>query len=553
LKKIFYRDVDDLIRRGRIVEARQAVESYDGEVSPALYELLISGYYRHKMVEAGQALYRKLTREGHIPTIRLQNTILKHLVYNMNMLSHAYDFYTSIQEPNEDTISLLIVIHSRRGNILLAREIFDSVDQPPQVMYEVMIRSYKEHNNMAEALAVMKMMVDQRMIPNQSILSHMERGYRFQRDTTKMQEILQVNHAIHPSVSVYTFNSYFYLACCNGSVDQAEIMFKNVPHPNDVTYGLMYLCYMAAGMESAAEKIANECTEKTANFFSFVITANMRKERFEEAWNILDVMTNLHGIQPDLNCYNSLVRGCYENNFVSAAEQLFETIPDNMRNHMTYAYMIQLYFQNQMFEKGEILYELMYEKEVYPLRNLIYVMMKWYFGANKFDGVEKLYNDLEKRLSFRIDLNLTNYIMEKYADAKNLKKVLEMFDGLEQKNRKTYIILIHAYLVANRVNDAMKTLRTMWSEGFTPSAQELSIIIHDCRVLRFPNLAVTVFDMFELEGVLPTFATYKHMIILFYKTGEYTKAREWYKKMGEKFEITPAIREYFKRIQNENV
>lgn len=127
-------------------------------------------------------------------------------------------------------------------------------------------------------------------------------------------------------------------------------------------------------------------------------------------------------------------------------------------------------------------------------------------------------------------------IISCYSKARNLHKVLRIFDQMKQMkiapDRKVYNAVIHALAKGRLVNEARNLMKSMEEKGIAPNIVTYNSLIKPlCRARKIDE-AREVFDEMLLRGLSPTIRTY-HAFFRILRTGEEVfLLLEKMKKMG---------------------
>ncbi|XP_027106762.1 pentatricopeptide repeat-containing protein ELI1, chloroplastic [Coffea arabica] len=223
----------------------------------------------------------------------------------------ARQLFDTMPERSLVSLTAMITGYAKSGDVDEARALFNEMDDRDVVCWNVMIDGYTQHGRPNEALVLFRQMLSAKVKPNEvtmlAILSAC--GQLGSLESALWVHAYLKNNGIKINVHVGTALVDMYSKC--GSLEDARAVFDGMILKDVVAWNSMILGYAMHGLSREALELFNEmrrmCVEPTDITFLGILNACANAGLISEGWAFFNLMKDEYGFQPKVEHYGCMV------------------------------------------------------------------------------------------------------------------------------------------------------------------------------------------------------------------------------------------------------
>ncbi|KAL5707160.1 Pentatricopeptide repeat-containing protein eli1 [Ranunculus cassubicifolius] len=344
---------------GRVDHARSV---FDATTNPSIYNWtsIIHGHTLHGLHAEALTLYIQMLTHGANPNHFTFSSILKSCplrhgkslhcqilklgydcdVYVRTALVDVYarggdvvsarQLFDTMPERNVVSLTAMITCYAKHGNVDEARELFDDMLERDVVCWNVMIDGYTQHGRPKEALELFRRMLSGKSKPNEvtvvSVLSAC--GQLGALESGKWIHSYIENNRIRVNAHVGTALIDMY--CKSGSLEDARLVFDGIKNKDVVVWNSMIVGYAMHGFSQNALELFSQMRtlgyQPTDITFIGILRACSHAGKVVEGRNFFNAMKGEYGIEPKIEHYGCIVDLLGRAGFLDDAYEIVKTM-----------------------------------------------------------------------------------------------------------------------------------------------------------------------------------------------------------------------------------
>jgi pentatricopeptide repeat protein len=329
-----------LVRGGQLDSARLLFDRVENK-SVVTWSAMASAYLQTGDWMEVFALFSSMREtEQPMDSVVLANLITAAMLFGNNLVAkgvHALAIKVGFDR-QEDLAASLVNLYSKCGNLLAAREVFDSLQWKSVIMWTSMLNGYVECGYPDEALATFDAMLCAKVEPNKAtVLAVLSAGANL-GSANVAQKVEEHVKAMELQSDLQVCTRLIDMYCKCGSIQRARKIFDSVPNRDLAIWSAMINGHACNGEGSEAVVLFNEMQSKgvrpDAIVFTHILTACSHSGSVDEGLRCFHSMTAEHGIEPSVEHYMCMIDLLCKAGHLSSAIKFFGEMPVRLRNQV---------------------------------------------------------------------------------------------------------------------------------------------------------------------------------------------------------------------------
>lgn len=444
--------------RGYLDDARQLFDEMPVR-DVVSWNAMIAGYAQSGRYEEALAIFQKIREENFVPNESTMVTVLSACAH-MGSLELGNWVCSWVEGhglgSNLHVTNALIDMYSKCGDLVKARDLFESIEKRDVISWNVMIGGYTHTSDYKEALMLFRQMLQSNIEPN---------------DVTFL--------SVLP-------------ACANlGALDLGKwihaYMDKNFQKLNNISLWTSLIdMYAKCGNIKAAEQVFDGMGYKTLGSWNAMISGLAMHGKADKALSLFSRMIS-EGLQPDDITFVGVLSACNHAGLLDIGRQYFNAMIQDYKispKLQHYGCMVDLLGRAGLFDEAETLLKTMEMKPDAAIWTSL-------LGACRVHGRLELGESVAKHLLELEPENPGAYVLlsNMYAGAGRWDDVATIRTRLNDKGMKKVPgcssievgSVVHEFLVGDKVHPQSKHIYEMLDEidalleksGFVPDTSEV--------------------------------------------------------------------------------
>ncbi|OVA06843.1 Pentatricopeptide repeat [Macleaya cordata] len=280
-------------------------------------------------LQPGKALHSQALKFGFDSDVYVRTALLDVYARSGDIVS-ARQLFDTMPEKSLISLTAMITCYAKHGNVDGARKLFEGMEERDVVCWNVMIDGYTQHGEPNEALALFRQMLSAKVRPNEiTVLSVLSAcGQLGALESGRWMHSYIENSGIRFNVHVGTALIDMYCKC--GSLEDARLVFDRITDKDVVAWNSMIVGYAMHGFsQEALELFSRMCKfgfHPTDITFIGVLRACSHAGLVAEGWDFFRSMKDKHGIEPKIEHYGCMVDLLGRAGFLDEAYKLVESM-----------------------------------------------------------------------------------------------------------------------------------------------------------------------------------------------------------------------------------
>ncbi|KAL4570433.1 hypothetical protein LXL04_026085 [Taraxacum kok-saghyz] len=494
-----------------------------------LWNVILNGYLKHGDPKHVLSLFNQMRSSITQPGSVTYACVLSACDANIKLGTQLHGLLTKTGHVSDpQVLNTLISMYTKSQNLFDARELFNSVQEPGSVTWNVIIGGHVQNGLMEEASNLFREMISINMKPDTVTLASF---------LPAISESIVINHGKEIHCYIFRHNIHLDVFLKNALIDmyfkcrevnQARNVFNYSPAIDIVICTAMISGYVLNGMSSEALQT-----------FRYLLNHQMRPNPVTLS-STLPACAGLANLKLGKELHGQIVKNGVERCHVGTsiidmyakcgridlARQVFDKMSE--RDTVCWNSMITGFCQNGEPEKA---IELFREMDVkYDSVTISSVLSAC---ANlPLLSFGKAIHGIMIRGAMNNDLYAESALIDMYAKCGNLESARTVFDIMEKKSEVSWNSIISAYGNHGRLQQCLSLFHQMEGSGYLPDHVTFLAIISACDHSGLVDEGLGYFkSMTEDYGISPGKEHYACVIDLYGRAGRLGEAFETIKSM----------------------
>ncbi|KAL6899786.1 hypothetical protein ACP4OV_006444 [Aristida adscensionis] len=239
---------------------------------------------------------------------------------------------------HDDLAASLVNLYAKCGDLLSAREIFDSVRCGNVVLWTSMLKGYVECGCPDKALALFDSMLLANVEPNKATVLAVLSAIANLGSANSGEKVAELVVAMELKSDLQVSTGLIDMYCKCGNIELARKIFDGITNRDLAIWSAMIngCAYNGEGTEAVAlfNEMQNEGLQPDAIVFTHVLTACNHSGLIDEGLRCFHRMTMEYGIEPSIEHYMCTVDLLCKAGHLSSAMKFFRQMPLELRNQV---------------------------------------------------------------------------------------------------------------------------------------------------------------------------------------------------------------------------
>ncbi|KAF9622003.1 hypothetical protein IFM89_029223 [Coptis chinensis] len=261
-------------------------------------------------LEPGKVIHSQILKLGFVSDVYVRTGLLDVYARGGDVVS-ARQLFDTMPEKSVVSLTAMITCYVKHGNVDEARVIFNSMDERDVVCWNVMIDGYTQHARPSESLGLFRKMLSAKVKPNEiTVLSVLSAcGQLGALESGKWMHSYIKNNGIQINVHVGTALVDMY--CKSGSLEDARLVFDGIKDKDVVAWNSMIVGYAMHGHSQDALELFSRMLalrhQPTDITFIGVLSACSHAGLVVDGRRFFNSMKEAYGIEPKVEHYGCMV------------------------------------------------------------------------------------------------------------------------------------------------------------------------------------------------------------------------------------------------------
>ncbi|XP_024543601.1 pentatricopeptide repeat-containing protein At4g02750-like [Selaginella moellendorffii] len=381
--------------------------------------------------------------------------------------------------------NLLVHMYGKCGSVRDARQVFDAIDRPNVVAFNIMLATYAQNGYLDDARLFFDKMPQRNVVSwNALVSAQAQHGFleEARRTFSRM-----------PSKDVASWNIMITAAARDGDLKLAKQMFDGLQAPNQVSWNAMISAYVKNGDLKDARELFERMpsSQRNAITWTTMVMAYARAGYMQQAHGLFDRLAEEaeedHGPPPEL--WNFMITAYSRRSQLQDAKELFDKMP--RRDRVSWRAMVSAYAESGHPSKALLLLSTTPFEQDLVCQTAIIV---GYGRVGDLEAARKLFDKIPNR-----DTILWNAIVIAAAHCGDFQTARHYFQQTPDKNVQSWNGMISCLAQHNRLDQARDAFDQMphrdvvsWTVMLTAYSQS-----------GYHREAFLLFRLTDLEGMDP--------------------------------------------------
>ena len=388
---------------------------------------------------------------------------------NMDKYLEAIRYiHLHLQQYNVQNILIyntLITVYAKFGEIDSAQNAFHTIKRRKQSdSYNAMIGIYISNKHYQDVMDLYEEMKQNKIPPDHvTFLSLIKACGHNQNNLSTIHEHIKRNEYSN-NIKIANALIVQYTKC--GNIEQAKTVFSEIKPfiMNSTTeknhiFQTMLHCLVESGCFDDALNLYEDMKQTHANLmddfiFSYAIKS-CNKENENSLKNLKSISNDVKHTKyrRNINVLNALITQYGKLNDDTSALQIFDSIPDEFKDFITYSAMINVFAQHNRYAEAMKVYQRM--KKLNMKQNAISYLVLLKACTNMID-LMRIHEDIQ-RDALGEDIKIQNSLIHLYSKYGNLQRAVSIFQSIPKQRRDivTYTVMMQSYKEYELLDEAM--------------------------------------------------------------------------------------------------
>lgn len=537
---------------GKCGDIRDVLKVFDGmsERDQVSWNSMIAALCRSERWEAALEAFRAMQSEGIEPcsfalvSVALACSSLLRGRDGLRLGKQIHGYSWKMRDLRAFTINALMAMYSKFGRFDYANALLDVFDDRDLVTWNTMVSSFSQNDLFIEALALFKHMVNGGVDPDGVTISSI-------LPACSQLELLEIGKEIHA-----------YVLRRDSLINNAFVVSSLVD------------MYCNCKKTESARLIFDSIVEKTIALWNAMIAGYAQNGHYEKALMLFIEMLEVSGMTPNPTTISSVLPVCVHSEFVSGREGIhgFVVKLGFQRDMFVQNALIDMYSRLGKIEISKSTFDSMEVRDVVSWNTMItgYVvcgrhsdalallhqMQRSDFQANNITLMAILpgcaaLSSLSKgkeihayaiRNCLASDVAVGSALVDMYAKCGCLALCRRVFNQIPNKNVITWNVIIMAYGMHGKGEEALALFKSMATENINPNQITFIAVFMACSHSGLVDEGLSLFyTMKDLYGVEPGSDHYACIVDLLGRAGKLEDAHRLICDMAPELDKTSAL------------
>ncbi|XP_038887831.1 pentatricopeptide repeat-containing protein At5g48910-like [Benincasa hispida] len=432
----------------------------------------------------------------------------------------------SLNHPSVSSRLLALYADPRINNLEYAQSLFDWIQKPTLVSWNLLIKCYIEDQRSNDAIALFCKFLCE-FLPDSFTLPCVLKGCSRLGALQEGKQIHGLVLKIGFGVDKFVLSSLVSMYAKCGEIELCRKVFDRMEDRDIVSWNSLIDGYARCGEIELALKLIEEMPEKDSISWTILVDGLSKSGKLEAARDVFDQMPTRNSVS-----WNAMINGYMKAGEFNTARELFDQMPE--RNLVTWNSMISGYELNKQFTQALKLLEAMLREDISPNYVTILGALSAASGLVSLGKGRWVHSYIVKN-GFRTEGVLGTSLIEMYSKCGSVRSALGVFQSIPEKKLGHWTAIIVGLGMHGLVEQTLELFDEMCRTGLQPHAITFIGVLNACSHAGFAEDAHRYFKMMTDDyGIKPSIEHYGCLIDVLCRAGYLEEAKDTIERMPMK-------------------
>ncbi|KAK9273081.1 hypothetical protein L1049_017888 [Liquidambar formosana] len=431
---------------------------------------------------------------------------------------HAFSIKTAIfDHPFVSSRLLSLYSDPKINNLEYARSVFDRIEEPSLVSWNIIIKCYVENHQSNDAILLFHELLHE-FTPDSFTLPCVIKGCARLNAVKEGKQIHGLILKIGFGCDMYVQSSLVSMYSKCGEIDSARKLFDEMEHKDLVLWNSLIDGYSRCGQIELALKFFDEMPERDLFSWTVLVDGLSKCGKVGAAREIFDRMPSRN-----LVSWNAMINGYMKSGDFDSACQLFNKMPT--RDIISWNSMIAGFELNGRFMEALELFQKMLKAGPMPNHATLVSALSAVSGLAMLSKGRWLHSYMDEN-GFGLDGVLGTSLIEMYAKCGSIESALTVFQAISKKKLGHWTAIVVGLGMHGMAKNALELFHEMCRMGMKPHAITFIGVLNACSHAGLVNDGRHYFNMMRNEyGIEPTVEHYGCLVDILCRAGHIKEAK----------------------------
>ncbi|KAM1373471.1 hypothetical protein ACFX2I_024167 [Malus domestica] len=412
------------------------------------------------------------------------------------------------------------------NNLEYARSVFDQIDQPTLVSWNILIKGYVGNQRSHDAIVLFYELVHE-LVPDNFTVPCVIKGCARLNAIEEGKQIHGLVLKIGLGLDKFVQSSLVNLYSKCGEIGLARKVFDQMRDRDLVTWNSLVDGYARCGEVEVAMELFDQMQERDLFSWTVLVDGLSKCGKVEMAREVFDRMPNRN-----LVSWNAMINGYMKAGDFEMARQLFSGMP--AKDVITWNSMIAGYEFNGRFMEALELFQEILKEDIMPSHATLVSALSAVSGLAILSKGRWIHSFMVKN-GFELDGVLGTSLIDMYSKCGSIENAVAVFRAIHRKKLGHWTSIIVGLGMHGMADQVLELFLEMRKNGIQPHAITFIGVLNACSHSRLVDLGRYYFNLMTNDyGIEPTFEHYGCFVDILCRAGCLEEAKNVIENMPMK-------------------
>ncbi|KAB2610686.1 pentatricopeptide repeat-containing protein [Pyrus ussuriensis x Pyrus communis] len=440
---------------------------------------------------------------------------------------HALSLKTgTFSHPSVASRFLSLYADPKINNLEYARSVFDQIEQPTLVSWNILIKCYVGNQRSHDAIVLFYELVHE-LVPDNFTVPCVIKGCARLNAIEEGKQIHGLVLKIGLGLDKFVQSSLVNLYSKCGEIGLARKVFDQMRDRDLVTWNSLVDGYARCGEVEVAMELFDQMQERDLFSWTVLVDGLSKCGKVEMAREVFDRMPNRN-----LVSWNAMINGYMKAGDFEMARQLFSGMP--AKDVITWNSMIAGYEFNGRFMEALELFQEILKEGIMPSHATLVSALSAVSGLAILSKGRWIHSFMVKN-GFELDGVLGTSLIDMYSKCGSIENALAVFRAIHRKKLGHWTSIIVGLGMHGMADQVLELFLEMRKNGMQPHAITFIGVLNACSHSGLVDLGRYYFDLMTNDyGIEPTIEHYGCFVDILCRAGSLEEAKNVIENMPMK-------------------
>ncbi|KAM1822125.1 hypothetical protein ACFX1X_024572 [Malus domestica] len=412
------------------------------------------------------------------------------------------------------------------NNLEYARSVFDQIDQPTLVSWNILIKGYVGNQRSHDAIVLFYELVHE-LVPDNFTVPCVIKGCARLNAIEEGKQIHGLVLKIGLGLDKFVQSSLVNLYSKCGEIGLARKVFDQMRDRDLVTWNSLVDGYARCGEVEVAMELFDQMQERDLFSWTVLVDGLSKCGKVEMAREVFDRMPNRN-----LVSWNAMINGYMKAGDFEMARQLFSGMP--AKDVITWNSMIAGYEFNGRFMEALELFQEILKEDIMPSHATLVSALSAVSGLAILSKGRWIHSFMVKN-GFELDGVLGTSLIDMYSKCGSIENAVAVFRAIHRKKLGHWTSIIVGLGMHGMADQVLELFLEMRKNGIQPHAITFIGVLNACSHSGLVDLGRYYFNLMTNDyGIEPTFEHYGCFVDILCRAGCLEEAKNVIENMPMK-------------------